>query len=531
MELGIYRYDMENAYRAGKGTKRADMILSAARYIMKDDRRYETMNRSDILCQAEFRIQNLLEDLAARDRLLSMLEWIGSRLASDLSKNGTGFDIDKARSVFAIKMQGLSAVFSDAVITDYYGWGLNKVRKMVSECVKQESFPSAVRALEDHFREMPRQDVKDISPEKIKSHPKSGRWSGSDSLWSLWHRRYYDIVERLGQELNDESDEMYWDLYAMASTPRIESIRLGGYDSTMNRVSLYLYPIAEKAKKDKVSFETVLGEVWAHELFHACHCFWMEAAAGEKAWTRKNISHWWRDTVKEGLADYFAYTWCRMEENRKHSQNGYRKSYDYDFSKAAANLYESWIHEKFPGWPYAGAKVYLVADMFEGRDSGNPWWAGDSPSYAVLYETLFPIKNNWKGACKKFLDIWKQYRSRWMGRMILMESGWPMDEGNTLGLYFQRDESGILNDYFIFHRDGSLELVSEITDNSGDSPDSERHTKLDVLSAVRLYKLLASSSDDPIREVLERRFKGHGASEQLEAFCKNKGIHVEIITI
>ena len=66
MELGIYRYDMENAYRAGKGTKRADMILSAARYIMKDDRRYETMNRSDILCQAEFRIQNLLEDLAAR---------------------------------------------------------------------------------------------------------------------------------------------------------------------------------------------------------------------------------------------------------------------------------------------------------------------------------------------------------------------------------------------------------------------------------------------------------------------------------
>ena len=46
MELGIYRYDMENAYSAGKGTKRADMILSAARYIMKDDRRYETMNRS-----------------------------------------------------------------------------------------------------------------------------------------------------------------------------------------------------------------------------------------------------------------------------------------------------------------------------------------------------------------------------------------------------------------------------------------------------------------------------------------------------
>lgn len=86
MELGIYRYDMENAYSAGKGTKRADMILSAARYIMKDDRRYETMNRSDILSQAEFRIQNLLEDLADNDRLLSMLEWIGARLFSDLSK-------------------------------------------------------------------------------------------------------------------------------------------------------------------------------------------------------------------------------------------------------------------------------------------------------------------------------------------------------------------------------------------------------------------------------------------------------------
>lgn len=532
MELEIYRYDMENAYSAGKGTKRADMILSAARYIMKDDRRYETMNRSDILSQAEFRIQNLLEDLADNDRILSMLEWIGARLFSDLSKNYAGFDADRARSVFDMKMQGLSAVYSDAVITDSYGWSLAEVRKMVSKCVKKEDCPRVVRELEAHFREMPRKGAKTISLEDIRNEQIFSRLSGLDREWFRWYYIYYDCVKRLGQELNDESNEMYWELYNMALTPRSGSVRLGCYDPAMNRVILYLYPIAEKAKKDKVSFETVLGEVWAHELFHACHCFWMEASAGGKAWTRTNISRRWMDTMKEGLADYFAYTWCRMEKTREHPQNnGYRRSYDYDFSKTAANLAKSWTDTKFPGWPYAGAKVYLAADIFEGRDSGNPWQADDSPSFAVLYETLKPARSSWKDACEKFLDIWKQYRRRWMGRMTLVKTGWPLDNRNQLDLYVQNDENCSIYDYFIFHKDGSLELVSEVVDKTGDYVDSERHTILEAPEVVRLYKLIAVSPDQPIREALENRFKSRDGSSDFEPFCERNGIPVKIMTI
>ena len=69
-----------------------------------------------------------------------------------------------------------------------------------------------------------------------------------------------------------------------------------------------------------------------------------------------------------------------MEEKANKGPDGHLTTAARNFLMAAVHM-AGWIDREFPGWPYAGAKVYLAADIFEGRDSGNPWQADDSPSF------------------------------------------------------------------------------------------------------------------------------------------------------
>lgn len=136
---------------------------------------------------------------------------------------------------------------------------------------------------------------------------------------------------------------------------------LGSYNYKNNRITLYINaiinyfskaPIKDLSTQIKIGLEIVL----AHEVFHAIQYHLMiseNAKTGKYLWEHPVNEESYRNTVLEGLARWFEYSWCNDAK------------YDNPIYAWHMNQIEKELHNHYyPGWPYAAAKVFI--------QNGNP---------------------------------------------------------------------------------------------------------------------------------------------------------------
>ena len=127
---------------------------------------------------------------------------------------------------------------------------------------------------------------------------------------------------------------------------------LGCYYSDKNEIILYTCTICNCCTKNRIDFDEEIISVLAHELFHAIHYFAIsdfQISPSTKFWGSKNNNY---KTVIESLARYFEYTWC-IKNKYNDIKNGLIRE---------ANT------TRFPGWPYAGAKIFMHCDNYAFED-------------------------------------------------------------------------------------------------------------------------------------------------------------------
>lgn len=155
-------------------------------------------------------------------------------------------------------------------------------------------------------------------------------------------------------ELEEERTKIQKIINMLKNTKRTTTL-LGAYYSSKNRIVLYINTIArhfDKAPCGSLTEKILTGLdiVLAHEVFHAIQFHLMDTGYydGKRFWTYPNDAKDYRDSILEGLARWFEYSWCYQEQ----------------FTNATYNWHKEQIEKEldthyYPGWPYAAAKVFV----------------------------------------------------------------------------------------------------------------------------------------------------------------------------
>ena len=521
MKHEIYMYDPVSEYREYEGTGFAGDMLGTARNILENEKDCSKIDAAVLMESAGKKTLKTMERVMDNEQLLAMLEQLGRRLVSDFSPMHSVPEAEAAWHSIAEKLRGLSVMISSSCFhPQSLGYGEEDVKKKIEECTRRNDCPAPVFELWKHLALEP--DVEDRTP--------SGEAPDMDAeeRWDEWVNKYRSLLGDLRSCLCNDLDEVYWELYSMAMGTFYLDNPLSAYRPSRNRVVLYIYPLLARYFKWGIPFETALGIAWAREIFHVFHYEWMTALSGRAAWRQGNIGMKWIDTLKKGLADYFAYTWCRMEEKANKGPDGHLTTAARNFSMAAVHM-AGWIDREFPGWPYAGAKVYLAQELYGEKKDANPWQAEDSSSYAVLYETLFPSENHWENAQAEMMKIWKQYREKWMKKVSLFPDDWPFSKEMKIELYHHNDENSVQDVTFISHMDQSVELVSQVKNRTGSRHDSEFHVLLKAPEASKLFENLDYWPFQTALEGLTEKISEEGMMG-LIAFCVDNMIDLKTWT-
>ena len=301
-------------------------------------------------------------------------------------------------------------IASDEWFKDTYGYELDEICDFADHVAKKEDVPQIVREFDSHLHDRPEglrrsDDAGDIlRSKKNRLDPRKN-----------WWKKYHDFVKTLNRLLPEyEKNEDYRELVHKAENISYTCDRLGRYDSDMDRITLYLYPILKWAYKMGVCFTCVMQSVCDHELFHYYHFHFMKASTGtSNAWYPgdDDDSHI-VNSIKEGLADYFAYT-------RAETRYLYLRDENSEGWKKIMKFYErKWSGHDSPLFPYAAADVFRQEENNSGRFPANKrklreseflhltWTDPKAPAFQALLESLKDeSQNHWKNAWEAMLHI------------------------------------------------------------------------------------------------------------------------------
>ena len=419
--MTLFHYDFLDAYSIyGKSNpeKAEDISVLASILVQEWDGGY-LLENAHILRMASSILDEILEKLLQDQDCINGINAIRSALFCLDSKRSEPQKIlgNGVLTINAEKREYLQhfetsrhLIASDEWFKDTYGYDLDEICGFADQVVKKEDVPQIVREFDSHLHDRPEGLCRsDDAGDTLRS--KKNRLDPRKNWW----KKYHDFVKTLKRLLPEyEKNEDYRELVYKAENISYACDRLGRYDSDMDRITLYLYPIMKWAYKMGVSFTCVMQSVCDHELFHYYHFHFMKANTGSpNAWLpgdgddSKKVN-----AIREGLADYFAYT---MAEARylyflDDNSEGWRK---------IMKSYErKWAGHDFPLFPYAAADVFREEEDKSGRFPANKrklrwleflnltWTDPKAPAFRVLLESLKDdSQNHWKNAWEAMLHI------------------------------------------------------------------------------------------------------------------------------
>ena len=429
MHKGFYDYSMKQAYMMTEGTARGKEILDDARYILKDCPEEQDYSRLHEVTAAEQEVGRLLSQMPEDDRLLSLLEEIEERLANDMVYAG-GEDMSLSLKAMERSLHGgehmtlaaksLNIFVSDEEAVCNFGYepeDLVKAAAPLQTCRVPNEIQKLLKMLK---REPGFVDESEASEEEreMNSRNKKGevyRPMAQAAWWDEWA----SLTGHLLEALPKSEDDALWRFVGAALEPADSDLRFARFDPHRNRIILYLDNIVSRCRSSGISFEAGFYAAYAKARFLASFYHWMEGYGNDNSvWRHRDF---WSLSIREGLSDYFAYTWCRMNAEIPAGADERQKNRAAGFNKMAEYLENSWKCRGFPGFPAASAQVFRAWELFGTEEGeGNPWLSDDSPAYRVIYAqvTAPDGSEGWKSSEDALLKAWKSFRASWVKKVV-----------------------------------------------------------------------------------------------------------------
>lgn len=135
----------------------------------------------------------------------------------------------------------------------------------------------------------------------------------------------------------------------------LEDTTLGEFFPHNKEIVIYMEAIKKSCSEDETidpfDLEDVLAEeVLVHEIFHAIHYDIIRSIDDWIPADEEDLEE--NKAVKESMADFFAY--CYLKEMAK-DEDPKRDAY----AKAVKDLEKKWNRQKFPSFPYSGARAFI----------------------------------------------------------------------------------------------------------------------------------------------------------------------------
>lgn len=429
MQKGFYDYSLRQAYLMTRGTMRGKEILNAAKYILKDYPKEMDISRLHEVTQAEHEVNRLLGQMPEDDRMLSFLERIGERLTNDIAFAGGGGDISLTELEHALRVkehtalaeQSLNIFVSDENTYDNYGYEPEDIQKAASS-FRTHHVPAEIQKFLKMLKKEPGfVDESEASEEEREMNS----WNEKGEVYRPmaqveWWDDWTSLTGHLLETLPESDDDTLWRFVGAALVPADSDLRFARFDSHRNRIILYLDNIVFRCRSSGIPFEAGFYAAYAKARFLASFYYWMEGYGSDTSIWRYRDG--WSLSIREGLSDYFAYTWCRMNAEIPADADEKQKNRAAGFGKMAEYLENTWKGRGFPGFPAASAQVYRAWELFGTKEEGaeKPWLSDDSLTYRVIYAqvTAPDESEGWEPSRKALLQVWKSFRAAWVKKLV-----------------------------------------------------------------------------------------------------------------